>query len=126
MIDLQLMQLKTGQIQPSLIYKTNDPKLLIYQKILLLLCTNISGLFRQNYGTSLLNTLLTYNTNNQTIISNITYLSKQQLMSALDPADKDQILDIVMQPVSGDIQLMVIFSDKSQYKGLINVDLISQ
>ena len=120
MTDIQIIRKNTGQLQPRLVDKTTQDSIRIYQKVLVLLLTNNSALFRQQCGTSLLKALAGINYYNDQILNNLVQAAKLELLSSLQEQDS-QLLQALQLSVSGSsISVNIILKDGTTQFGVID------
>lgn len=115
---IQLVPQKTTQILPSILDKTYDPYLAVYQKILVLLLSKESPIYRTD-GSTLISLLEGSNIPDSNFIQSIATAYCNTVIMSLDSEDRDLLDKASVSVVNGQLQLQIIMKNEETFKGIL-------
>lgn len=119
MKDIQFIKPQTTQINPYILGKTSTYGLILYQKILVLLLSSSSDLYRQREGTTLLDILDGSNTPSDQLLQVIGSSACGQLITYLDSSDTDLIQSLTADANMGRLSIILTLKTGQSYEGFL-------
>ena len=119
MKDICFTELRTQQVSPSIKGKTYSTGQLIYQKILLLMLSDKSGLYRENSGTSLIRLIHGVNTPNDALLQTLGTTACNDAYSLLSAQDISHIDSLRASASNGQLSITLKLKDGQTYTGVL-------
>lgn len=117
MKDIKFVEPQTCVIAPTIKGKIQTQGLAVYQKVLTLMLSSSSDIYRQKQGTSLLNILEGSNTPPDDILQAIGMTACSQVLLCLDSQDVQLIKQLRAQAINGSLNIHLQLIDGTIYKG---------
>lgn len=118
MKDLQILQKKTMTIQPCLLDKIYDKNFLLYQKILILLLSNVDSLYR-NDGCNLVQIMQGSNVPDPKFLQTLATSCCDQVITTLDAEDRALLQRIWMSVDNGQLNIHVKMKNAQLFEGIL-------
>lgn len=119
MKDIQFTLPKTMQITPNIQGKTSVQGLMVYQKLMILILSPASGLYRQEAGTTLTELLEGANTPSDEILLALGTSACLAAKNLLDIEDADRIKNVTAQAQNGSLSITLQLQDGEIYTGVL-------
>ena len=119
MKDLQFVQPKTMKITPTILGKTTIEGLLLYQKILVLILSPISGLYRESAGTTLTELLQGANTPPDDVLLALGTTACATVKGLLAPEDNQIVDSLSASAQNGSLIVTLVLEDGQTYTGAL-------
>ena len=120
MTDLLFTQPKTQQVKLSLLGKTNTG-IRLYQKILILMLSDSSGLYRSNMGTVLTSVIGRSNLTQPNMLLQLGRTACTDALRFLDSQDRQLISSLQASYQNGELFITMKLTDGTTYTGGLNI-----
>lgn len=119
MKDICFTQAKTTAVQPKILGKSSIQGLLLYQKILVLLLSDSSSLYREDSGAGLISLLKGSNTPADQLLQALGSIACAQVKGLLDPSDVEKLKDLTASAQNGSLYITLELESGQTYTGAL-------